>query len=94
MRLAQKLAVGATGLVGLGIGSLGLGVAHAQTVTHTNPASVVTSPTSKGGADLPETATSTESDGPGGHHDPPGANAQFGAQSGPDTGGADRAANQ
>lgn len=93
MILKQKLLIGAASLVGVGIGSLGLGVAHAQS----NPSSppIVSSVTQSGtSTDAPETAVSTkETDGPGGHQDSNGVDVQYGSQSGPDTGGADTGGN-
>lgn len=92
MILKHKILVGAASLVGMGIGSLGLGVAHAQTNPPSPPA--VSSVTQSGtGADAAEAVTSPESDGPGGHQDPNGVDVQFGSQSGPDTGGAGTAGN-
>ncbi len=95
MRLTQKLAIGATGLGGLAIGSLGLGVAHAQSASTSVPA--VSTPAAgpvTTQAEAPDAPTiGASADAPGGHQDPPGANVQFGSQSGPDTGGVDTAAN-
>lgn len=87
MRTAQKLVVGVTALVGLGVGSLGLGFAHASPAPPT-PVSSVTAEV--GGSSEPlGTPSSVESDGPGGHQDVPGANVESGTQSGPDTSGAE-----
>lgn len=92
MILKQKLLVGAASLVGMGIGSLGLGVAHAQT-NPTSPPAVSSVTRSGTGADAPEAVTSHKSDGPGGHQDANGVNVQYGSQSGPDTGGVGTAGN-
>lgn len=90
MILKQKVMIGATGLLGMGIGSLGLGVAHAQTNTTPKPAAhAVANPNT---VDPAETASAT-SDGPGGHQDLNGANVQYGSQNGPDTGGSDTSGN-
>ncbi len=76
MRLMQKLAVGATALAGLGVGTLGLGVAHASSVPHEAAAHVATTPASD---------RNVEADAPGGHQDPHGVNSNSGSQTGPDT---------
>ncbi len=101
MRLTQKLAIGATSLGGLAIGSLGLGIAHAQTTAPRAPAPVVSTPAAVGGNQTAPTAETPDApevgataDAPGGHQDPPGANVQSGAQNGPDTGGTDAGANK
>ncbi len=79
MILKHKVLIFASSLVGMGVGSLGLGVAHAQTtappaaVTTAGHASAVTV-----AADGPEAAAGVESDGPGGHQDANGANVQSG----------------
>lgn len=91
MILKQKIMIGATALFGMGIGSLGLGVAHAQ--TNTTPKPAVHSVVNSSSADPAESATSAESDGPGGHQDPNGVDVQYGSQSGPDTGASDTSGN-
>lgn len=79
MLLKQKLMIGATALFGMGVGSLGLGVAHASTGS-TNPPAVHASVT-----DGPEVAgASTEPDAPGGHQDLNNADVQYGSQTGAD----------
>ena len=96
MILKQKILVGAATLVGMGIGSVGLGVAHAQTNTTSTPAvqgPAAQSVVNSSSADPAETATSAESDGPGGHQDANGVDVQYGSQSGPDTGGSDISGN-
>lgn len=87
MVLKQRIVVGATALVGMGIGSIGLGVAHAETNPAPNVGVHTTLDTSS--PEPAETVTSAESDGPGGHQDPNGIDVQYGSQSGPDTGGSD-----
>ncbi|MGH9094073.1 MAG: hypothetical protein ACRDXE_02835, partial [Acidimicrobiales bacterium] len=44
MNIKQKLAVGATGLIGAGIGSLGPGIAHAQTPAPAPSAPAISAP--------------------------------------------------
>ncbi len=84
VRVAQKLAVGAAGLVGLGMGSFGLGVGFAAPAH----SSVTQPPAANSQANnQPATDSSAESDGPGGHQDPPGVDVQSGSQTSPDTGG-------
>lgn len=77
MLLKQKLMIGATALLGMGIGSIGLGVAHASPNTG---AAVVQANTN--GPD-------TEATVPGQVDPAGGPNDQVGSQSGPDTPGAD-----
>ena len=96
MHLTQKVAVGAAALAGtLGFGGLGLVAAFAGSPAAsaaTPPAATLTVATNPVTAGNPEAGGNaehaTEADGPGGHQDPPGANVQYGSQSGPDTGGA------
>ena len=79
MILKHKILIFGSSLVGMGVGSLGLGVAHAQTTTP--PAAVTTAGHSSavtGTADGPESAAGVESDGPGGHQDANGADVQSG----------------
>ncbi|MDE3207182.1 MAG: hypothetical protein KGQ66_23505 [Acidobacteriota bacterium] len=80
MILKHKILIFGSSLVGMGVGSLGLGVAHAQTTTP--PAAVTTAghtSASTGAVDSPEVAAAAvESDGPGGHQDANGANVQSG----------------
>lgn len=79
MILKHKALIVASSLVGMGVGSLGLGVAHAQTTTP--PAAVTTAGHTSavtGAADGPEAAAGVEPDGPGGHQDPNGADVQSG----------------
>lgn len=79
MTLKHKFLIFASSLVGMGAGSLGLGVAHAQTATH--PAAVATAEHSGSvtkAPDGPEAAVGVESDGPGGHQDADGLNVQSG----------------
>lgn len=95
MRLVQKLAVGGIGLVGAGIGSLGLGVAYAQTPASSSTAStVVAHQGSQVAPDRAKVVTAKESDAPGGPQDLGGANVQSGAQGGLNTGGPDSGANR
>lgn len=96
MVLKHKVLIFASSLVGMGVGSLGLGIAHAQTTTNP-PAVTQTANQTSGGADSPEAPAkaSAETDGPGGHQDPNGVNVdgQFGSQTGPDVGGGTEAGN-
>lgn len=79
MILKHKILILGSSLVGMGVGSLGLGVAHAQTVAP--PAAVTTAghtSTLPGSAEGPKAAAGVESDGPGGHQDANGADVQSG----------------
>ena len=78
MILKQKILIGAASLVGMGIGSLGLGVAHAQTTNPPPVTQTLTQSSPSSGVDSAESPATAESDGPGGHQDPNGVDVNSG----------------
>jgi len=88
MRLKQKLAILATGVGGLAVGSLGLGFAHAQSASPAPAPSISTPATPSANQDAADNGTAEGPDGPevGTANDGPGGpDVQSGAQDGPDT---------
>ena len=79
--LRTKILIAASLLVGMGVGSVGLGTAHAQAPVsppaHNESASQSTVSDQPGTSEMQRTA-GAETDGPGGHQDPDGVDVQAG----------------